>query len=238
MTGTTMVETATQRILLVEDEEAVREVVSFNLEREGFQVTGVATGGEAFSRSPAEYEAIILDWMLPDMSGLEVLKRLRAEPTTRSVPVIFLTARSAETDKVLGLEFGADDYVSKPFGVAELVARVRAQLRRAARSPGAREVHRAGKVTVEPETGRAWVGGKELKLTRREFDLLVFFVENRGGVFSRGQLLDKVWGQDYTGGERTVDQHVAQLRALLGDDPTEPRMIETVRGRGYRFVAD
>lgn len=233
-----VVESSTQRILLVEDEDAVREVVSFNLEREGFEVTGVATGGEVFAASPAEYGAIILDWMLPDMSGLEVMKRLRAEPTTKAVPIILLTARSAETDKVLGLEFGADDYVSKPFGVAELVARVRALLRRAARSPSAREVHRAGGVTVEPDTGRAWVGGRELRLTRREFDLLVFFVSNRGGVFSRGQLLDRVWGQDYTGGERTVDQHVAQLRAVLGDDPSEPKLIETVRGRGYRFAAE
>jgi DNA-binding response OmpR family regulator len=233
-----MTETATQRILLVEDEDAVREVVSYNLEREGFAVTGVATGGEAFAASPAEFGAIILDWMLPDMSGLDVMKRLRAEPTTKSVPIIMLTARSAETDKVLGLEFGADDYVSKPFGVAELVARVRALLRRAARSPAAGEVLRGGGVTVEPDTGRAWLGGRELRLTRREFDLLAFFVSNRGGVFTRGQLLDRVWGQDYAGGERTVDQHVAQLRALLGDDPSESRLIQTVRGRGYRFVAD
>ena len=238
MTGSSMTASGPHRILIVEDEDAVREVVSFNLEREGFAVTGVATGGQALDASPAEYGAIILDWMLPDMSGIDVLKRLRAEPTTKTVPILLLTARSAETDKVLGLEFGADDYVSKPFGVAELVARVRALLRRAARSPSAREVHRAGAVTVEPETGRAWVGGRELRLTRREFDLLVFFVANRGGVFSRGQLLDRVWGQDYTGGERTVDQHVAQLRAVLGDDPSEPKLIETVRGRGYRFVAE
>lgn len=214
-------------ILVVEDEPAVRELVVFHLQRAGFTVAAVedAEGAWPLLRTS---DLLVLDRMLPGTSGLELLRRLR-HGSSEDMPVLLLTARGSEHDRVEGLEAGADDYLVKPFSAPELVARVRALLRRA---PPAR-IHRVGEIEVNEETGTVTVAGQARTLTRREFELLVFLLSGRGRVYSRGELLDRVWGDDFVGGERTVDQHVARLRAELGAD-----VIETVRGRGYRLDVD
>jgi DNA-binding response OmpR family regulator len=212
-------------ILVVEDEPAVRELVVFHLERAGFEVHAAADAEQAWPRL-AESDLVVLDRMLPGASGLDLLRRMRSgdRPGT---PVLMLTARGSELDRVEGLDAGADDYLVKPFSSAELVARVKALLRRALRAT----VHRLGRLTVDEESGTVTLAGAEVQLTRREFELLAFLLASRGRIFSRRELLDRVWGEEFLGTERTVDQHVAQLRSRLGDD-----LIETVRGRGYRLA--
>ncbi len=212
-------------VLLVEDDEGVRELVAYHLSRAGFRVVEAEDGERAWSRVEGA-DAVVLDWMLPGESGLAWLARLR-RARGQDVPVLMLTARAREVDRVEGLEGGADDYLVKPFSAAELVARVRALLRRA---PPSRRLE-LGPLTVDTERARVTVSDRELELTRREYELLVFFAANPGRVFGRAELLDRVWGEDFVGSERTVDQHVAQLRALLG-----AAWIETVRGRGYRLA--
>lgn len=212
-------------MLLVEDDEGVRELVAYHLARAGLAVTEAATAAEAWALRGAA-EVVVLDWMLPDESGVDLLRRLRASEGLR-LPVLMLTARAREVDRVEGLDAGADDYLVKPFSAAELVARVRALLRRS--GPG--RLLELGALTVDIEQARVTLGGEALALTRREFDLLAFLAANRGRVYSRAQLLDRVWGEDFIGTERTVDQHVAQLRQALGGG-----WIETMRGRGYRLV--
>ena len=219
-------------VLLVEDELPVREAVSFHLERAGYEVRACATAREAWDALPGA-DVVVLDWMLPDEAGLNWLRRLRTSSAYANLPVLMLTARAAETDRVDGLYAGADDYVTKPFSAAELAARVRALLRRAAPEPGG--VARLGDLVVDLDAGVARLRGDEIALTRREFDLLAFLSRHPGRVYSRQDLLDRVWGPDFVGGERTVDQHVTQLRSRLEDDPQSPRFIETVRGRGYRM---
>jgi DNA-binding response OmpR family regulator len=211
-------------VLVVEDEPAILELVAFHLERAGF---GIRKAEDAASAWPllAGSDLLVLDWMLADVSGLELLRRLRLSEFA-SLPVLMLTARGSERDRVEGLEGGADDYLVKPFGSAELVARVRALMRRL----GRKQVKQFGSLLLNEDLGQASVAGRELRLTRREFDLLSFLMDAPGRVFGRAELLDRVWGTDYVGTERTVDQHVAQLRALLGND-----LVETVRGRGYRL---
>jgi DNA-binding response OmpR family regulator len=222
------------RLLLVEDEEAVREAVRFHLERAGYQVTAVATAREA-SENITGADAVVLDWMLPDQSGISWLRGLREKRGRDSrIPVLMLTARAGEADRVDGLDSGADDYLTKPFSAAELTARVRALLRRAA-PEGQSGPLTVSDLTLDPQAGTAHVAGRELLLTRREFDLLAFLASHPERVYSREDLLDRVWGSDFVGGNRTVDQHIAQLRAHLDDDPLQPRYIETVRGRGYRL---
>ena len=214
------------RVLLIEDEAAVRDLVALHLSRSGFRTTEAGTAREGW-RALDEADVVVLDRMLPDESGDRFLHRLRADPSLRHLPVLMLTARASEADRVGGLEAGADDYLIKPFSAAELVARLRALLRRV--SP--RDVVACGDVTVDLEAARVLRGGVEVDLTRREFDLLAFLAAHPDRVFARGDLLDRVWGEDYLGTERTVDQHVAQLRARLGDG-----LIETLRGRGYRIA--
>ncbi|GHF50809.1 DNA-binding response OmpR family regulator [Deinococcus metalli] len=219
-------------VVVIEDEGTVRDVLRFHLERAGLTVTALpstAGGLEALSGA----DALVLDWMLPGESGLGFLRRLRGDPDLRRMPVLMLTARAAEAERVEGLESGADDYLTKPFSAAELVARVRALLRRA--QPQVPAVLANGPLNVDLGAAEARVGGARLNLTRREFDLLAFLAQNVGRVYSRTELLDKVWGADFLGGERTVDQHVTQLRAHLGDDPGRPGFLETVRGKGYRM---
>jgi len=213
------------RVLVVEDDEGVRELVAYHLTRAGFHVVEAATAGDAWD-ALGNVDAVVLDWMLPDEAGLDWLRRLRAGAMA-DLPVLMLTARAREVDRVEGLEGGADDYLVKPFSAAELVARVRALLRRAA--PSHRRV--LGPLVIDVDGARATLDGEELRLTRREFELLAFLAGHPGRVFSRGELLDRVWGEDFLGTERTVDQHVAQLRSRLGQP-----WIETVRGRGYRIA--
>ena len=212
-------------ILVIEDELAVRELLSFHLTQAGFRVTEAETLAEAWEHV-ADADAVVLDWMLPDGSGVDWLQRLRQTTKGEGQPVLMLTARASETDKVQGLNSGADDYLVKPFSVAELVARLRALLRRT--EPA--RVHKVGALALDERQGSASYKGRPLTLTRREFELLAFLCASPGRVFSRTELLDRVWGEDFLGTERTVDQHVAQLRALLSAD-----LIETVRGRGYRL---
>jgi len=212
------------RVLLVEDDPTVRELVTHHLERAGFEVVAEGSAESAWPHVP-DAELIVLDWMLPGESGLELLVRLRAGPHAEK-PVLMLTARAQEAARVEGLERGADDYLTKPFSAAELVARARALLRRL-RPP---ERISTGPLSVDLDRAEAVWQGRQLDLTRREFELLAFLVRHPERVFTRGELLDRVWGEEFFGTERTVDQHVAQLRSLL-----DPAVIRTVRGRGYRL---
>ena len=219
-------------VLLVEDEPAQREVLAYNLEAEGFNVQRAANGEEALvlvAESPPDL--ILLDWMMPHVSGLEVCRRLKMRPETRAIPIIMLSARSEEVDKVRGLETGADDYVIKPYSIIELMARLRAHLRRTRPATLGLALEWAD-ITLDPETHRVLRSGQTLKLGPTEFRLLATFLEKPGRVFSREQLLDRVWGRDIYVDSRTVDVHVGRLRKALctfgGDDP-----LRTVRGAGY-----
>jgi two-component system, OmpR family, response regulator RegX3 len=221
-------------VVVIEDEPTVRDVLRFHLERAGLRVSAFESAGPAAGALPSA-DALVLDWMLPGESGLSFLRRLRADRDLKALPVLMLTARAAEAERVEGLESGADDYLTKPFSAAELVARVRALLRRS--QPQVDQVVQNGPLNVDLGAAEASLEGRRLNLTRREFDLLAFMAQNRGRVYGRVELLDRVWGADFLGGERTVDQHVTQLRAQLGDDPAAPRFLETVRGKGYRMRA-
>ncbi len=221
-------------VVVIEDEKEIRDLVRYNLERAGLRVAAAEDGESGLERVFASRpDAVVLDLMLPGRSGLEVLSELRAEPATRDLPVIVLTARAAEMDKLLGFEHGADDYLTKPFSPRELVARVRALLRRARpeRGPAAIE---AGALRVDPAAHEATFQGRRLSLTPLEFELLAFLALHPGRVHSREELLRKVWGYDYVGGTRTVDVHVRRLRAKLGE---RHHVIETVTGAGYKLVA-
>ena len=219
-------------VLLVEDEPAQREVLAYNLEAEGFVVQRATNGEEALllvAENPPDL--ILLDWMMPHVSGLEVCRRLKMRAETRSIPIIMLSARSEEVDKVRGLETGADDYVIKPYSIVELMARLRAQLRRV-RPSTLGMVLEWETISLDAETHRVIRDGQTLKLGPTEFRLLATFLEKPGRVFSREQLLDRVWGRDIYVDSRTVDVHVGRLRKALcafgGDDP-----LRTVRGAGY-----
>lgn len=219
-------------VVVIEDEGTVRDVLRFHLERAGLRVSAFESTREA-TEALWDADALVLDWMLPGESGLSFLRRLRNDSELRRLPVLMLTARAAEAERVEGLETGADDYLTKPFSAAELVARVRALLRRSL--PDTPQSLSNGPLTIDISAAEAAVGPKKLNLTRREFDLLAFLAQNAGRVYSRTELLDRVWGADFLGGERTVDQHITQLRSHLGDDPSKPGFLETVRGKGYRM---
>ncbi|MES2434709.1 MAG: phosphate regulon transcriptional regulator PhoB [Pseudomonadota bacterium] len=219
-------------VLLVEDEPAQRAVLSYNLEAEGFEVRTADNGEDALALIGEEApDLILLDWMMPHVSGIEVCRRLKARPETRGIPIIMLSARSEEVDKVRGLETGADDYVIKPYSVVELMARLRAQLRRV-RPATAGLLLEWGDIRLDTETHRVYRADKVLKLGPTEFRLLATFMEKPGRVFSRESLLDRVWGRDIYVDTRTVDVHIGRLRKSLctfgGDDP-----LRTVRGAGY-----
>ncbi len=222
------------RILVVEDEESFRDALSYLLTREGFEVALAETGPgalEEFDRHGADL--VLLDLMLPGLSGTEVCRALRARS---SVPVIMLTAKDSEVDKVVGLELGADDYVTKPYSSRELVARIRAVLRRQAEPdvlvPATVE---AGPVRMDVERHVVSVDGEAVSMPLKEFELLEMLLRNAGRVLTRGQLIDRVWGSDYVGDTKTLDVHVKRLRAKVEPDPASPRHIVTVRGLGYKF---
>ncbi|MBL8775130.1 MAG: response regulator transcription factor [Acidimicrobiales bacterium] len=222
------------RLLLVEDDDAIAGPLVKGLGREGFEVTRVATGADALAAEPADL--VLLDLGLPDIDGYEVCRRLRSES---EVPIIVITARGDEVDRVVGLELGADDYVVKPFGFRELVARIRAVSRRAASRQAvagdgdteADPVLRAGRVEVDTRTRRATVDGGEISLTRKEFDLLALLASDPGATRTRDEILEEVWDAHWYGPTKTLDVHVASLRKKLGD----PTLIETVRGVGFRL---
>jgi len=225
-------ETKIRNIVIVEDDEDISETIKYNLEREGFRVRTAATGEAAlnviFDRPP---NLILLDLNLPQMSGFELCRRLRAEAMTARVPVLMLTARTDESDKVLGLNLGADDYITKPFSMAELVARVRAVLRRTEGADTEQQIFDDGVLKIDPSTFTVHCHGKEVRLTRKEFALLSELARNQGRVMTREVLLDRVWGMIYYGDSRTLDVHIRRLRQKLGD----PEIIETVTGIGYRL---
>jgi DNA-binding response OmpR family regulator len=226
----------TKRILLVEDERAIREAVSAYLEREGYWVTAVADGQAALDQfAKSKFDLVVLDLMLPKVSGEQVCRVLR---DTSDVPIIMLTAKGELEDRIAGLELGADDYLVKPFSPRELVARVRALLRRAqVGTEPQRDRLVYGPLEIDAAGHKVFLDGEELELTASEFKLLTTLSRYPGRVYSRMELVEKVLGYDFEGYERTVDSHVKNLRAKLGDDPRDPRFIWTVHGVGYRFEA-
>ncbi len=222
-------------IYLVEDDAGIRELVLYALNGSGQQAQGFGTPSAFWQAMRRETPALILlDIMLPEEDGLQILKKLRADPRTVRTPVIMLTARGSEPDKVLGLEAGADDYLPKPFGMMELLARVKALLRRAA-EPAATEQYQAACLTVWPRRHQVEVSGRAVALTPKEFELLTVLMQNRGLVLSRDQLLNRIWGYGFDGENRTVDVHIRTLRQKLGP---AGELIETVRGVGYRIGGD
>lgn len=236
-----------QRILVIEDEANIQELLKYNLEKNGYKVTVAADGAEGLEEAIANIpDLILLDLMLPGLDGLEVCKRLRMEKRTRKIPVFMLTAKSEELDKVLGLELGADDYITKPFSIKELIARIRAAMRRISEDK-TDEVFEEEKVKtlkirdieIDCEKYEVRKNGEKIALTLKEFELLKMLVENRGKVLTRDFLLDKIWGYDYVGETRTVDVHIRHVRQKINDDEEgSGQMIETIRGVGYRFISE
>lgn len=232
-----------EKILIVEDELVLRETLAYNLTKEGYDVVTADTGNRAVELASSDApDLVLLDVMLPGIDGFEVCRILRQD---YHAPIIMLTARSDEVDKVVGLEVGADDYLTKPFSVRELLARVKAQLRRvrilreefsdAAEAEDGRKRLRFGKLVFDIERREVFLSGGPLALKPKEYDLLTYLAQNEGRVLSRDQILEDVWGWDYTGGSRTVDVHVRWLREKIEEDPANPVHIVTVRGAGYRF---
>jgi DNA-binding response OmpR family regulator len=223
-----------QTILVVEDEDTLRDELAYQLEQEGYRVVQATDGGQALERFRAERpDLVLLDVMLPRLSGTELLRIVRRES---DVPVLMLSARGSEVDRVVGLELGADDYVTKPFSLRELQARIRGLLRRTEKGAAAAatpELVQVGRVEVDVGGHRLLRDGEVRPIKPKAFELLAFLLRNAGQVFSREQLLSEVWGYDYAGETRTVDVHVHWLRAEIEDDPSAPRILETVRGVGY-----
>lgn len=224
------------KVLIVEDEESMADPLAFLLRREGFSTEIAANGPDAlvaYDRSGADI--VLLDVMLPGMSGTEVCKQLRSRGP---VPVIMVTARDSEIDKVVGLELGADDYITKPYSTRELIARIRAVLRRGSEAEDvASPILQAGPVRMDIDRHVVSVHGKAAALPLKEFDLLEYLIRNAGRVLTRGQLIDRVWGSDYVGDTKTLDVHVKRLRAKIEPDPAAPRYLITVRGLGYKLEA-
>ena len=223
-------------ILLVEDEASLAESVRYNLEREGFRVTVASDGARGLERFRTDRPSlVILDLMLPEMSGLDVCKLIREES---AVPIIMLTAKDAEADKVAGLELGADDYVTKPFSMRELISRVRAQLRRAgmAGAMSGNEVLTGGPVVLDPERHEVRVRGELVSLPPKEFSLLHLLLARKGRLVTRHFMIEEIWGPGYFGDTKTLDVHVKRVREKVEEDPRKPEHIVTVRGLGYKFV--
>ncbi len=233
-----MNEPGKKKILIVEDEPDIRELVRYNLEHAGYRVVEADDGETALRQVRGEQPALVLlDLMLPEGDGLEICRILRGERDTAALPIVMLTAKAGEVDRVLGLEFGADDYVTKPFSPRELVARVRAVLRRSETAEPGRPtaLFERGRLKINFDSHEAWLDGRPLGLSLREFELLKFFVRNPNRVYDRLTILDLVWGNDTYVEPRTVDVHVRRLRLLVERDPANPELIHTVRGVGYKF---
>ena len=221
------------KVLIIEDEESYRESLSFLLAKEGFEVAAAPDGAAGLTASDrAGADIVLLDLMMPGMSGTEVCKQLRARG---NVGIIMVTARDSEIDKVVGLELGADDYVTKPFSHRELLARIRAVLRRGQDIELITDVIEAAGVRMDTDRHELSVRGKPVQLALKEFELLELLLRNSGRVLTRSQLIDRVWGPDYVGDTKTLDVHVKRLRAKLEEDPANPVMLVTVRGLGYKF---
>jgi len=234
-----------QRILVIEDEMHIQELLKYNLEKNNYAVTLSDNGIEGLSQAmKSNFDLVLLDLMLPGIDGLEICRRMKGDKRTRKTPIIMLTAKSEEFDKVLGLELGADDYVTKPFSVKELIARIRVALRRLDTneedeilvSNENRDILLSYKdITLNKEKYEVRKGGEKLTLTLKEFELLKMLIENKGRVLTRDSLLDKIWGYDYAGETRTVDVHIRHLRQKIHDEDGNNQMIETIRGVGYKI---
>ncbi|MGH9434912.1 MAG: response regulator [Terriglobia bacterium] len=227
-----------QRIVVIEDEKDIVNLLSYTLRKEGYDVRTAVRGQEGLDlirRGPVDLA--LIDIMLPDLDGLEVCKRLRADPQLKRLPVIFLTAKGEEFDRVLGLELGADDYVVKPFSPRELVARIRAVLRRQERPQDDAQVIEARDVRLDARTQEVLVRGQSVGLSALEFRLLHFLASHPRRIFTRESLLDEVWGRDHFVTPRTVDVHIRRLREKIETEPERPQLLQTVRGSGYRFAA-
>lgn len=225
-----------QTILVVDDEVAIRELIAFNLEKAGYNVIQAADGGQAVALANSQISLVVLDLMLPLIDGFEVCRRLKSNKQTASLPIIMLTAKDEEIDKILGLELGADDYLTKPFSPRELVARVKAVLRRSNQECLPESELIVGNIKINFSSYEIFLKNELLELTPKEYELLKLFLTNIGKAYSREELLDKIWGYEYYGDTRTVDVHIRHLRAKLAADAGAVDAIETVRGVGYRFA--
>lgn len=228
-----------EKVLIIDDEEHIVELIKYNLEASGFTTFEAYNGNDGLKTAKKEVpDLILLDLMLPGIDGLEVCKRIRNDDKLKNVPIIMLTAKSEEIDKILGLELGADDYITKPFSVRELNARVKAVLRRINPVEEENEVFTFADVEIDYSKHEIKKKGVKVDLTLKEFELLDILVKNKGKVLTRDLLLDKIWGYEYVGETRTVDVHIRHLRQKLEEDDKNPKFIETVRGIGYRFNND
>lgn len=227
------------RVVIIEDEKDIVELVRYNFRKEGFEVEGFGRGFDGLDYLRRNHaDIVLLDILLPDEDGLAICKRLRADDRLKSLPVIFLTAKGEEMDRVLGLEIGGDDYVVKPFSPRELVARVRAVLRRQERAAEKREVVEAGGLRIDTRTQEVTVLGRQVDLSTLEFKLLYYLASHPRHVFNRDRLLDEVWGRDRFVTPRTVDVHIRRLREKIEVIPHQPKFLHTIRGSGYRFLAE
>lgn len=227
---------AGEKILIADDEEHIVELLKFNLEKNGYKVIVATNGEEAIIKAKEEIpNLILLDLMLPKVDGYDVCKELRREEETQNISIIMITAKSEELDKILGLELGADDYITKPFSVRELVARIKAVLRRVNKKEVIESCFEFSDVKVDFARHEVSKSGVKLDLTLKEFELLQILIKNKGKVLTREVLLDRIWGYEYLGETRTVDVHIRHLRTKVEDDDKKPKYIETVRGVGYRF---
>lgn len=230
-----------KKILIVDDELHILELLKYNLETSGYEVIEAESGEEALEKLNASIALVILDLMLPDMDGLEVLRRIRFNDHLKNIPVIMLTAKNEEIDAVLGLEMGADDYIGKPFRVRELLARIKAVLRRKEeteylpQSTEKEKIIQVGNLAINETTRTVKKSDNVIEMPLKEFELLAVLAKNPGRVFSREELLEKIWGYDYVGESRTVDVHIRNLRKKIEDDDSSPFFIKTVRGIGYKF---
>ena len=227
------------KILIVEDESSFSEAIAFLLGKEGFETDVAENGRTALELFKANsYDLVLLDLMIPEVSGIEVCRAIR---TTSMVPIIMLTAKDSEVDKVVGLELGADDYVTKPYSSRELVARIKAVLRRgtpeSADADSSSAIQAAGNIRMDVERHQVTVNGTLINLPFKEFELLEFLMRNEGRVLTRGQLIDRVWGGDYYGDTKTLDVHIKRLRSKIEEDSANPQLIQTIRGLGYKFEA-
>ena len=227
------------KILIIEDEASFSEALSFLLQKEGYSINIADNGKDGLEQFKSQdFDLVLLDLMIPEMSGIEVCRAIRS---TSQVPIIMLTAKDSEIDKVVGLELGADDYVTKPYSSRELVARIKAVLRRGSIEPDSLSdnsgVHEVAGIRMDTERHQVSVHGKQIALPLKEFELLEFLLRNAGRVLTRGQLIDRVWGGDYYGDTKTLDVHIKRLRSKIESDPANPVLIQTIRGLGYKFEA-
>ncbi|EGT3616281.1 response regulator transcription factor [Clostridium perfringens] len=227
-----------KKVLIVDDEEHIRELIKFNLKKEGYDTAVAVNGTEALKTiKENKFDLILLDLMLPEIDGLEVCKEIRRNEETSDIPVMMITAKGEEFDKVLGLELGADDYITKPFSIRELMARIKALLRRS-NVKKEENIIKFGDVVVNFQTREVTKASNNVELTLKEFELLKLLIKNKGNILTRELLLDKIWGYEYIGETRTVDVHIRHLRKKVESDDKNPQYIQTIRGVGYKFTSN